>query len=157
MSLEPWLRFFHLLGAIIWLGGGVMLTVIGTRARESNDPGFRKEFAQMLSFIGLRVLAPAVVTVPGSGIWLILLGIGWTFMQLWVLLALGSFIVAFLIGAVYLSKLAIEIQRLTTVADANLQAARHALGHWISTYQIVLMILVFDVEHMRPLAKVRVS
>jgi len=73
------------------------------------------------------------------------------------LLALGSFIVAFLVGAVYLSKLAIEIQRLTTGADANLQAARHALGHWISTYQIVLMILVFDVEHMRPLAKVRVS
>jgi uncharacterized membrane protein len=31
MTLEPWLLFLHILGAITWIGGGVMLSLIGAR------------------------------------------------------------------------------------------------------------------------------
>jgi uncharacterized membrane protein len=148
MTLEPWLHFLHILGAILWVGGGVMLSIFGTRARRSDDSRILAEFAKTLSYAGLRALAPAVFVVLVTGIWLVLVSAEWDFRQLWVLLALGAFIVAFLIGAVYLSRVAIELERMLTRSDLNLQAARDVLGRWIVGYQVVLLILLFAVWDM---------
>jgi uncharacterized membrane protein len=143
MRLESWLYLLHIGGAIVWVGGGVMLSVIGARARRSENPQIIGDFAQMLSYIGPRVLMPAVLTVIVTGVWLVLASPGWGFTQLWVILALGGFVIAFLVGAIYLSRIALELERLATQADASLQAAHNALGRWIVGYQVVLLILLF--------------
>jgi len=148
LTLEPWLLFLHILGAIIWIGGGIMLSLIAARTRRSDDPRSIAEFAKTLSYVGLRVLAPAVITVLLTGILMVLVSAGWEFTQLWILLALGIFVIAFLLGAVYLSRVALELQRLTASTDVNLQAAREALGRWIVGYQIVLYLLLFAVWDM---------
>jgi uncharacterized membrane protein len=146
--LEPWIHFIHVLGAIIWVGGGVMLSLIGARARKSDDPRLIREFARTLSYVGLRVLTPAVVALLLSGLWLVLTGSEWKFTQLWVLLGLGSFIAAFLIGAIYLSRIAIQLDRVAAGTDLNLQTARDLLGRWMVGYQVILLILVFAVWDM---------
>jgi uncharacterized membrane protein len=46
MSLEPWLHFIHILGAIIWVGGGTMLCLIGIRARQIKDAHLIGDFAK---------------------------------------------------------------------------------------------------------------
>ena len=143
MALETWLHLLHIVGAVVWVGGGVMLSVIGARARRSENPQVIGDFAQMLSYMGPRVLMPAVLTVIITGVWLVLASPGWSFTQLWVILALGAFVVAFLIGAVYLSRIALELERLTIRTDASLQAARDVLGRWIVGYRVVLLILLF--------------
>ena len=143
MALDSWLHLIHILGAVIWVGGGLMLSVIGARARQSEDPHTIGEFAQLLSYVGLRVLMPAVVAVIVSGVWLVLISSEWSLTQLWVLLALTAFVVAFLIGVIYLSRTALELERLASRADASLQAARNALGRWILGYRVVLLILLF--------------
>lgn len=74
MTLEPWLHPEHILGAIIWVGEGVVLSLVGIRSRQSEDPGFIRKFARILSYVGLRVLTPAVVAVLVSGVWLVLEG-----------------------------------------------------------------------------------
>lgn len=148
MTLEPWLHLAHIVGGIIWVGGGIMLSVVGARARQSEDPRLIGEFARMLSYVGLRVFTPAVVAVLVSGVWLVLASSEWNFTQLWVLLALGAFVVAFLIGAIYLSRIAIELERLVTRTDLDPQAARDLLGRWIVGYRVVLVILLFAVWDM---------
>jgi uncharacterized membrane protein len=146
--LEPWIHFIHVLGAIIWVGGGVMLSLIGARARKSADARLIGEFARTLSYVGLRVLTPAVVAVLLTGLWLILTGSEWKFTQLWVLLGLSAFIAAFLIGAIYLSRIAIQLDRVATHTDVDLQTARNLLARWMVGYQIILVILVFAVWDM---------
>ena len=146
--LEPWIHFIHVLSAIIWVGGGVMLNLIGARARKSEDPRLIGEFARTLSYVGLRVLTPAVVAVLLSGLWLVLTGSEWKFTQLWVLLGLGAFILAFLIGAIYLSRIAIQLDQVATSTDLNPQIARELLVRWMVGYQIILIILVFAVWDM---------
>ncbi|SRR6266498_2803857 len=146
--LEPWIHFIHVLGAIIWVGGGVMLSLVGARARKSEDPRMIGEFARTLSYVGLRVLTPAVVAVLLSGIWLVLTGSEWNFKQLWVLSGLGAFIVAFLIGAVYMSRIGIQLERVANSTDVDPQTARDLLGRWIVGYQIILVILLFAVWDM---------
>jgi len=83
-----------------------------------------------------------------TGLWLVFTGSEWKFTQLWVLLGLGAFIAAFLIGAVYLSRIAIQLERLATSPDMNPQTARALLGRWMVGYQVILAILVFAVWDM---------
>lgn len=76
-----------------------MLSIIGARTRQSEDHRIIGDFARTLSYVGLRVLMPAVVVVLVAGVWLVLISSEWNFTQLWVLLGLGAFGIAFLIGA----------------------------------------------------------
>jgi hypothetical protein len=75
-------------------------------------------------------------------------GSEWKFTQLWVLLGLGAFLAAFLIGAVYLSRIGIQLDKISTQRDVKLQTARDLLGRWIVGYEIVLVILLFAVWDM---------
>ncbi len=95
----------------------------------------------------MRVLMPAVIAVLIFGIWLVLAISAWQFTQLWILLALGAFALAFVIGAVYLRRIALALDRLTA-ADFNLTEARALLSRWIVAYQIVLLTLLFAVWDM---------
>lgn len=147
MDFEPWIHFAHITGAVVWVGGGVMLSLVGNRARKSDDAAVVGEFARLLSYAGLRVLMPAVVVVLLSGLWLVLAGSEWNLTQPWILLALGAFAAAFLIGAVYLSRTAIQLERVTAT-NPDLGAARAALGRWLAGYGLVLAILVFALWDM---------
>ncbi len=148
MSLEPWLHFAHITGAVIWVGGGVMLSIIGGRARRSGNVALLGEFARTLSYVGLRVFTPAVVVVLVTGVWLVFAEGSGDFTQLWVLLALGAFAVAFLIGAVYLSRSAIRLERVVSGPAPDVQAARDALGRWLLGYGVVLVVLLFALWDM---------
>lgn len=148
MAIYTWLKFAHILGAMIWIGGGVLLSLLGVRARQSSDPHLIQEFARALAYVGLRALTPSVLAVLGFGIWLTLASAAWNFSQLWILLALGAFLVAFLVGAVFLSRIALALDRLTSRPDFDLRAARALLGRWIISYLVVLLVLVFAVWDM---------
>ena len=148
MTLLTWLKFGHILGAMIWIGGGVMLSFIGIRTRQSEDPHYIREFSRTLSYVGLRVLMPTVIAVLVFGVWMVLAFSAWRFTQLWILLALGAFALAFVIGAVYLSRIALVLDSLTASTDFNLETARNLLSRWIVGYQIVLFILLFAVWDM---------
>jgi uncharacterized membrane protein len=148
MTLLTWLKFGHILGAIIWIGGGVMVSLIGMRTRQSEEPHYIREFSRTLSYVGLRVLMPAVIGVLVFGIWMVLIFSAWRLTQLWILLALGAFAVAFVIGAVYLSRIALALDKLTAGTDFDLETARSLLNRWIVGYQIVLLILLFAVWDM---------
>jgi uncharacterized membrane protein len=58
MNWEPWIHLLHVGAALIWVGGGVMLSVVGIRARRSGDIDVIAEFAGLLSYAGLRVFTP---------------------------------------------------------------------------------------------------
>jgi uncharacterized membrane protein len=148
MDLEPWLHLLHVLPAVIWVGGGVTLSVIAIRARRSADPLVLRDFAGLLSYVGMRVFTPAVVIVLVSGVWLVAQSSEWSFTQLWVLLALGALVVAFLIGAIFLSRSALTLERVATGTQDSLPAADAALRRWLVGYGVVLVVLLFALWDM---------
>jgi uncharacterized membrane protein len=145
MDLEPWIHFAHVGGAIIWVGGGLTMSLIGLRVRRSGDIAVLGEFARTLRFLGLAVFTPAVLIVLLSGVWLVLDHSG-DFTRPWILLALVAFALAFLIGVLYLSRSALRLERV--VGSGDVEAARDALGSWLSGYAVVLAILVFALWDM---------
>jgi uncharacterized membrane protein len=147
MEMEPWLRFAHIGGAMVWIGGGVMLSTLGSRVRRSDDMAIVGEFARTLSFVGVRVFAPAVVLVLASGIWLVIQQ-SRDFSELWVLLALAAFVAAFVVGAVVQGRIAIALGRVASGPDPDPRVARAIFGRWIVSYLVVLAILAFAVWDM---------
>jgi uncharacterized membrane protein len=145
MEWEPWIHFAHVAAAIVWVGGGLTLSLIGLRVRRSEDLAVLGEFARTLRFLGLAVFTPAVLIVLLSGIWLVLDFSG-DFTKPWILLALAAFVLAFLIGVLYLSRSALRLERV--VRNGDVEAARDALGNWLSGYAVVLAILVFALWDM---------
>ena len=142
-----WLLFAHIAGAMVWVGGGLMLSVIGMRTKGTGDLHSIREFAKTLSFVGLRVFTPAVLVILASGVWMVLAGSG-EFTQLWILLALAGFAVAFVIGAVFLSRTAIRLDQVANQPDASSATAADALQRWITGYWVVQAVLVFTVWDM---------
>ena len=135
MNLQPWLHLTHLVGAMVWFGGGLVLSLIAGRVRARGDAREIHEFAGTLSFFGLRLFAPAVIALFVAGVWLILLQ-GGDFSRPWVAIGLGLFVVAFLIGTVYLSRVAIQMGQTPDVATATTQ-----LGQWILGQRLILLTL----------------
>ena len=145
MILYDLVLFGHILAAMVWLGGGLMLVFVARRARASDDPHTIGEFACSLSYLGPRVLAPAVIGVLVSGVALVLDSAAWDFAQAWVLIAIGLFAVAFLVGAVYLSSVALQLER-SGGNDATL--SRSLLDRWLIGYTVVLSVLVLIAADM---------
>lgn len=148
MDLHAWLKFGHIVGAIVWVGGGLMLSFLAARARASSDPNAIREFGRTLSYVGLRVLTPAVLAVLLFGIWMVLDNAAWDFAQLWILIALGLFAVAFAIGVVFLSRIGIALQRSADSGHLDAEAGGALLGRWLLGYRIVLVILLVAVWDM---------
>ncbi len=147
MSLDNWLHLVHVLAAMVWVGGGLMLSLIGLRARSSADPRTIADFARVLPWVGIRVLMPAVILVLVTGVWMVFADAEWHFSQPWVLLALGLFALAFAIGAVYLSRVGIQLAR-AGAPGRGPAAAAALLDRWLVGYGLVLLILLVAVWDM---------
>jgi uncharacterized membrane protein len=139
-SLYDWLGFAHIVSAMVWFGGLVALTVLATHVLRSGEREALARFVGSLGAIGPFVLAPATVAVLGFGIWLVLDTDAWDFGQTWILVALGLFAAAFLVGAVFQSRSAIRAQRAAESGDAG-EAARQ-LRRWSWGMRVIVLLLV---------------
>ena len=148
MSLDLWLHFLHVVSAMVWVGGGVILSLIAIRTRRSSDQRAMSEFARTLPYVGLRVLMPAVIILPVTGVWLVLADSEFSFSQLWVRLGLGLFALAFLLGAVYLSRVGIQLDREARRDPGGTSNLPQLLDRWLVGYGAVLVVLLIAVWDM---------
>jgi uncharacterized membrane protein len=101
----------HVVSAIVWLGGGLTLSVLGTRIARQRDGARMVAFARDVEWIGNHVFIPASLLVLLFGFLMIHAGFP-AFDQLWIQLALGLFGVTFLTGALFLGPQAGKIGKL---------------------------------------------
>ena len=139
-TLYDWLLFLHVLAAMVWVGGGVMLAAIAARVLRDPDPAAVGRFTASLRALGPLVLAPATVAVLGLGIGLVVDSDAWDFGQLWLQLGLALFAAAFLIGAVWQSRTALAATR--AAERDNNGEARRQLRRWSWGYRLIVLLLV---------------
>jgi uncharacterized membrane protein len=149
MDLYPWLKFGHVLGAVLYLGGGVMLSLAAARARQSDDPNAAAaELSRMVAYAGPRAILPAFLAVVGFGVWMVLISAAWEVTQLWVLLGLGLFVLAFLVGMLYQGRISRDLRRAVETGSPAPADTRAMLGRWILGQSVVVLILVVAVWDM---------
>jgi uncharacterized membrane protein len=139
-SLYDWLMLGHIVAAMGWLGGSILLGTLATIVLRRRDPADVKRFVGVLGVIGPRVLAPAVVAVLGFGLWMVLDSSEWSFRQVWVQVALGLFAAAFVIGVIYQSRTAIRADRAAAAGDHE-RVVRELL-RWSWGYRVIVVLLL---------------
>jgi uncharacterized membrane protein len=95
------LKFFHLLLAIVWIGGGTMLTILAELTRRANEPGAMARFARQVDWISTRIFIPSALIVFGLGFWLVHEG-QWGYDHFWIIWGIVAFGASFLLGALFL-------------------------------------------------------
>jgi uncharacterized membrane protein len=143
-----WIKSFHVLSAVLWVGGGVMLTTLALLTQRANDTTQLAKLALQIEWIGGRILAPLSLITFGLGIWLVEQGpYAWSYDQFWILFALCAFGVSFATGAFFLGpesgRLA-RMQRERGPDDPELQARIRRVLRVARVDQLILLLIVFD-------------
>lgn len=90
--------FFHVVAAIVWLGGGLMLTLQALRANRAGQTPAIERILGDAEWLGTRVFVPASLVVLVFGILMVVDG-PWAFDQLWIVLGLAGYAGTFVTGA----------------------------------------------------------
>src|SRR5260221_12166330 len=73
----------HVIFAVAWIGGGVLLTILGLRAQREKDPVVIVTVARQAAFAGEKIFAPAGLVVLLMGISM-MINTSWGWGTFWV-------------------------------------------------------------------------
>jgi uncharacterized membrane protein len=107
---QTW-KAIHVLAAIVWVGGGVMLQLLAIQILKTNDPDRLAKFAKDVEYVSLRTFIPASLVLLALGFVLMDQG-GWEY-KFWVIFALVGFAISFLSGVLVISPESGRIAKLT--------------------------------------------
>ncbi len=93
-------KLLHVTAAVIWLGGGFMMLVLGTRAERSGDAASMLHVMGSMAALGNLVFMPASALTLLTGLMMAWLWIG--FGDLWIVIGLAGAAMTFLTGVLFL-------------------------------------------------------
>lgn len=96
MDLYLAIRLLHVLAAMVWLGGGFCLLIIGVIADRAGKGEELLRLVQTIAYLGNRMFLPAALVTLLAGtamVWM-----SWRFTDFWIVIALGGFASSFALG-----------------------------------------------------------
>ena len=144
-----WYAFFklvHVVGAVIWVGGGMTLTILAMRAERSSDPGDMATIARQAAFVGERVFAPVGLLVFLMGIAMVI-NLHWGWGTTWIVIGLVGYVITFLTGLLVLGPLAKQIGQLMETQGPGAPETQAAIQRILLIARIdmgVLLVIVMD-------------
>jgi uncharacterized membrane protein len=145
--LYDWLKAFHVLMAIVWVGGALALQVLAIRTLRANDPERVRTCAGESEVVGARIFAPASLVLLLLGIAMVIKEPAWTFGQFWILAALAMFAFSFASGIFYLGPQSGKLKRMYEAEGPDAPGASALIRKLflISRIELTLLVLiVFD-------------
>jgi uncharacterized membrane protein len=127
----------HLLAAIVWIGGGYALTVIGTRAA----PEDRGTLAPYFNWYGGKVIpaAAAVLILAGIGLVLELDYAG--FGDLWIILAIVGWLISGILGTMFIGPTGAKLESAATPEEAGALYGRLLTYNYVDAVVVTLVVI----------------
>jgi uncharacterized membrane protein len=143
-----WLKAVHVIAAVMWVGGSVMLTLLGLMTIAERDPIRMAQFARQVSFLGARYFPLLSLMVVGFGFWMVENGfLPWTYSMTWIQIGIAGWAASFVIGAGYLGPHASRLARLLESRppeDAEVQSLIRRILLVARIDAVLLLFIVFD-------------
>ena len=141
--MYEFLLTIHVLAAVIWVGGGIAMHILGRRVLRRNDPEEIYKFSAEVNLIGMRLYAPTSLILLVAGI-LLVNEAGYEFSQLWITLGFLGWIFSFLVGIGYYGPKDKKLQALDAAegptAPGVVENVRQAL--MVNSFEILILVLV---------------
>ena len=99
-TLDDWLIALHILAAVIWVGGALLVQLLATRVKSTGTPAELAAFAKNIDFVAQRTFIPASLTLLIAGV--ILVSRDVFELQTWVVIGLVVWTLSFISGAFFL-------------------------------------------------------
>ncbi|HEX5247906.1 MAG TPA: DUF2269 family protein [Gaiellaceae bacterium] len=133
-------KWIHVSVAVFWVGGGILLTVLGLKVEHSDDPNEIVTLARWAAWTGERLFAPAGGVVLAMGIAMLIHGgdpiVAWS--KFWVIVGLIGYAVTLITGVAILSP---QAKRIAELSDSRGPTAPET----IAAIRRILVIARFDV------------
>ena len=102
MTWYEWFKALHVLTAVVWVGGAVMISILAYLIGREGDPVRLAQFGRVAGLVGERLLTTLSVLVLLFGIGLMENGTSpWKWELTWVQISFAGWVVAFLLGSVW--------------------------------------------------------
>jgi hypothetical protein len=140
----------HILFAVAWVGGGLMLTVLALRAELSDDPMETVTVVRQAAAVGERYFTPLALVVLLSGIAMMLTDRGsvWEWGSFWILFGLLGFAATFVVGIGLLAPQAKQLRGLMETAGPTAPETQAAISKIILISRVDIAILLLVVVDM---------
>lgn len=151
MTLYEFLKFVHILAAVVWVGGALTVQVISLRVMRAGDPSRKAALAGELEWVGTRVFTPASGILLLFGIFLVLEG-NWGFDEPYVGAGILIWLLSTVTGSGFLGP---ELGRIQKMADAEgpespTVTARVNRLLLVSRIDLVLLVLAIFLMVVKP-------
>ena len=146
MSRQEIYLFVHVAAAVLWVGGGSLITLMGHRAISAGDRDRTRVVVQEAAWLGQRLFIPASVVLLVMGI--LLLADGPWDLDLWVVLGLIGFVATAVTGATILGPRAERIAHMIQEAGGTYTDAADVESRKLLTLaridSVVLFLVIAD-------------
>jgi uncharacterized membrane protein len=143
------LKVVHVLSAIVWMGGGVALTVVLFRILGTRDRGTLAQFVPQVARYMASVGGPASGLLLVSGIAMVLV-MKLSFKALWISLGFGGIILLGAYGGLVMSKRIVALEQAAQAGDDATLAGAAAKVRQSSIILISIMAAVVAVMVLKP-------
>jgi uncharacterized membrane protein len=143
-------KTIHVVFAVVWIGGGFLLSVLAFIAELEKDPQGKAIVANQASKVAMRVFTPSSLIVLLAGIAMMLNDFGklqWDWGDFWVTFGLLGFVATFAIGIGVLTPTAKKIEALVQTVGPNSPEVHEAMNRIFLVARVdaaVLMLVVVD-------------
>jgi uncharacterized membrane protein len=148
--LYDFLLFLHVAAAVIWVGGGFALNVLGSRLVKTAGPEEKAGFARQVAFIGQRIFAPVSGLLFLAGVFLTL--DRWSFKDLWIAIGVVGFLYSAITGAAIIGPLSAKTGKLIESSGADDPQVSHNIKKLfaLGRVELVVMFIVIAAMTMKP-------
>ncbi len=146
MTATDILKFFHVLSAVVWVGGGVMLQFLLARAKAAG-PEAMGAFNESAEWTSNRVFMPASFLTLGFGIATVIAG-GYDWAEMWISVGFVGFILSGILGMAVLGPTAKKMKTLVAERGPNDPVVAHMARRLDTVGKIDLVILIIVVFMM---------
>jgi hypothetical protein len=145
------LKMFHVLFAVIWVGGAVTTNILGTRVVASKDGSALIRFGRETEWVGTHVYLPSTLMVLLFGVLAVIRG-HFGFLHAWVIFGLVGIALTAITGSTFLGP---ELRRIANIAEARgpdhpevLQRTSRLV--WIARIDLLVLLLVVADMVLKP-------
>ena len=141
--MYEFLLTIHVLAAVIWVGGGITIHVLGRRVLKRGDDQEVYEFSKEINTVAMRLYAPTSLILLVAGI-LLVNEAGYEFSQTWITLAFIGWAFSFVVGIGYYGPQDKKLQALVA-ADGPTSpgvAANVRQALMVNSFELLILTLV---------------
>ena len=145
-----WYTFFkslHVLAAITWVGGAVMIQAYALRIMRSTDARRTAEFAKDTELISMRLFIPTTWVLLLTAIGM-MVNLHWSWGQNWVVFGLIAWVVSFVVGAGFLGPETGRIGKIIEREGPESPEAQWRIKRTLLVSRLELVVLIAVVVNM---------